>query len=566
MATAITEPLAATTVSWAGRTAVSHAKADEILRQVEYYFSEENLPKDAYLLGFTGREGTDPVSLSLILGFKKMKQFRPLASVREVLKGSTVVEVMDKNYIRRRHPLRSRITVQIKIDENRYKKQLAECHPHLPKTLLERTGFEDGITNGPITPAQAAKNHEHYDQRLSIVSRMESAINNYAVNRKMHQDERFVFEKFIEYGGFDVKAPPFSGRMTKKMLKEEGYGREEMPSPDWYDLTELVQEAFWKEADHEILSDWEIDFVGVAKGFLCGPFMSTCTWQNRKHIANATKVMGNMYEFFLYHDVCKESEAQIFQALRVCEVAKVEFPKLAIVDSSLPGAFNTACSVLAGGKHNHLHISEAARKAWATESDNMGLGCEEAAIVFKAAVAAFGNREQNQAAQEALDRGKGLKCVAKEDIGLKVIGVEMPSKEVEEMYAALAQLDSYKDIVHPMGKLICRRWESPFQPPADLPPHVVEAQLNRKDEVYEFIIETDVLQHVDSGIKIKGMVCELDVGMKWIESVDAIYPTFCDLLLNERVFDWKAPGPPKDWQNRQTAKMNGESEAATKPK
>lgn len=154
---------------WAVASNGTHSRAEETLRQVEYYFSDENLPHDAYLLGFTGLEGTNPVSISLITGFKKMKQFRPNSAVREALRGSDVVEVVDSKHIKRRKPLSIRPSVTPRIDINRYKKQFqAAQQPHLTPGMLKPTGFELYATEGPISPAQYEKNLEKYGPEESI--------------------------------------------------------------------------------------------------------------------------------------------------------------------------------------------------------------------------------------------------------------------------------------------------------------------------------------------------------------------------------------------------------------
>jgi lupus La protein len=64
--------------------------ADEILKQVEFYFSDANLPRDKFLWNLTQ---TDPkgegwVPIKQIASFKRMQRFRPVESIATALRGS----------------------------------------------------------------------------------------------------------------------------------------------------------------------------------------------------------------------------------------------------------------------------------------------------------------------------------------------------------------------------------------------------------------------------------------------------------------------------------------------
>jgi La domain-containing protein len=75
---------------------------------VEYYFSDENLATDDHLFILCGGPKNEPVSLNQILGWKKMRQYKPRSKVIEALEKSTVIEVLQnergKRMIRRRIP------------------------------------------------------------------------------------------------------------------------------------------------------------------------------------------------------------------------------------------------------------------------------------------------------------------------------------------------------------------------------------------------------------------------------------------------------------------------------
>jgi len=82
----------------------------EIRRQVEFYFSNSNLPIDAYLLDLTGGHRNQPVPLKVIHDFKRMRHFQPYTAVRDAVKQSSVLNLNDDDEITRKIPLSETFT------------------------------------------------------------------------------------------------------------------------------------------------------------------------------------------------------------------------------------------------------------------------------------------------------------------------------------------------------------------------------------------------------------------------------------------------------------------------
>ncbi|CCH62935.1 hypothetical protein TBLA_0I02790 [Henningerozyma blattae CBS 6284] len=78
---------------------------EKCLRQVEFYFSEYNLPYDKFLRSIAEKnDGWVPITT--IATFNRMKRYRPIDKVVEVLKTSTILEVSnDGENIKRLKPL-----------------------------------------------------------------------------------------------------------------------------------------------------------------------------------------------------------------------------------------------------------------------------------------------------------------------------------------------------------------------------------------------------------------------------------------------------------------------------
>lgn len=85
--------------------------ATEIRRQVEFYFSDSNLPVDTFLLNETGGSENKPFPLKTIHNFKRMRHFQPFSAIVEAVKNSDFLEVNDKDEVYRKEPLDSKFTL-----------------------------------------------------------------------------------------------------------------------------------------------------------------------------------------------------------------------------------------------------------------------------------------------------------------------------------------------------------------------------------------------------------------------------------------------------------------------
>ncbi|RAL11127.1 tRNA maturation protein LHP1 [Aspergillus homomorphus CBS 101889] len=83
----------------------------QIRKQVEFYFSDSNLPMDKFLLSKVGGSSNRPVSLELLHSFKRMRRFQPFSAIVEAIKSSEMVELTDNDTcVRRKTPLPETVT------------------------------------------------------------------------------------------------------------------------------------------------------------------------------------------------------------------------------------------------------------------------------------------------------------------------------------------------------------------------------------------------------------------------------------------------------------------------
>ncbi|KAI9816228.1 MAG: hypothetical protein M1827_001829 [Pycnora praestabilis] len=113
----------------------------EIRKQVEFYFSDSNLPLDRFLHEKVGGSHNNPVSIKVIHSFKRMRHFQPYSAVIEALKDSTFLDVTEDEAIRRKVP----------IDEASYGKSTEEGAKVYEDKAMDRSIYAKGF--GEETPS-----------------------------------------------------------------------------------------------------------------------------------------------------------------------------------------------------------------------------------------------------------------------------------------------------------------------------------------------------------------------------------------------------------------------------
>ena len=545
--------------TWANPlSSAPHPQATDILRQIDHYFSDDNLRQDAHLLALF-KVGEGKVSLNEVLGFPRMRKFKPKSAVKEVVKQSTVVEVVDNGKrLRRREPLQKSITVVPKLSEDRKKYVVPEDKPWLTKGMMKPTGFEEFATSGPIDPKEYEEDRMVYDPDNAFTERIEIAIRKFSARRKMHQETRLIFNKYMTYGGMDCGPGQFTGGVDSR-TKEELTKKEIAELTSVYNVSERVLDGFIEEEEGE-KPTYLVDFEATAKGFLSSQFQSICNWYDPKQVMTSTNVLRNFYNYLLLHDVCPEYNCQLHAARKVCDLAEQELLKLSVVDARLPGGFNKACSALTGGNYAGLH---AATGDWAQEGDDIGWTTDDAKLIFVTGIFAYGKEEQLKKVESIKDSGqeftKAIKVVNEEDsIGLEVVSVEPANGRALQLYEDVRFTNT---IVKKMGKLRCKRWDVPHGKLQDLPDWVIQTRKDEDD--FEFLLEDETLKFCYPGMKMEARVKELDLGIKFIDYFEATYVSFFTWLWNERIREYKEPGPPTSWMKRANAQkgVNGSAEA-----
>ncbi|KAK3075376.1 hypothetical protein LTR53_001381 [Teratosphaeriaceae sp. CCFEE 6253] len=179
---------------------------EEIRRQVEFYFSDSNLPIDAYLLSETGGHANRPVPLKVIHNFKRMRHFQPFQAVRDAVAESKFLILDDKDEITRKKPLDGKFS-----DDPQHNRSLVHT------ASMVRSIYAKGFGDEKATTA------------LDIEAFFEPYGPLNAVRLRRHDDGEFkgsVFVEFADEAGqtqfLELEAKPqWDGKDLEIMSKQE---------------------------------------------------------------------------------------------------------------------------------------------------------------------------------------------------------------------------------------------------------------------------------------------------------------------------------------------------------
>jgi hypothetical protein len=258
--------------------------------------------------------------------------------------------------------------------------------------------------------------------------------------------------------------------------------------------------------------------------------------QIKSHI----NTIRNFLNYLLHHNVCPEFEEQVYAARRVCNTAEKELWKITQVGRWLPGEFNVACSTIFGGSHKGTYSPDYMK--WLPDGEGLvGMSDKVAKQVVMFGIAAAGTEEQAIKFHE-LDRSAKIEVVNVYEAGFEVTEISFADSETRLFYKE--QSAEFRIL----GSLKARPWKNPALPPPDLTKEEERALAaqGHPDELlgvadFEFLVEDATLRFMFVGMKIEATVRELNCGIKYFDTVIAVYPSFHTFLPNEMMLGWKNP-------------------------
>ncbi|KAI4913836.1 hypothetical protein J4E90_005556 [Alternaria incomplexa] len=541
-----------TATSQVTSTVLDHPDGAEIRRQVEFYFSDENLPTDKHMLQCCGGRENIPVSVSRICGFQKMRKYKPKSLVSAALRLSAFLEVSaDGKTIKRKVPLTGKCILDPDYfdadDDNdiayapgsrKAKAQQPAQYPvpllpqakikhpeGVSKNMLKATGFEKAYMEPTLTPDEAAEEEEMYALDKSFVERIEIAIQRFKQKRRMHEMYAHVFNKLMRFGGVESGPRQYQG-ISKHDMKE--MGAEEIAR------ALAIHNVPWDRSDEK---RWAVDFVAVCKAFLSSWYPAHYGYASHA-IKNACQVPRSFFRYLRFHRVCPEFDDQLATALQICDQADRELPKVNSVGLALPGDFNKSASVVFGGAQADIYTGD---KSWAEDLKKEGLTVseigirkEEARVKFGTGIAVLGSD-----AQYDMFESGDLQVLSRETAYLEVTAVQLPDDDTKSAYAEQSKLFKHKlGQLEPLGKLLCKTWYTDDCDEWDLPkdnnkyPNGKPRKAGDGRE-YEFWIEEDIIKDCFVGLKMDANIMHLTGGMTILDDIKETMCSFYTWIPNE---------------------------------
>lgn len=257
-------------------------------------------------------------------------------------------------------------------------------------------------------------------------------------------------------------------------------------------------------------------------------------------IATCCGVIRNFINYVLLHGVCPEYTQELMNSRMICDKAEEELWTIQVLGDLFPGSFNIACSTLYGGYFKGMHIGE--ERLFGPSREELGerapyvLGMpdNEAERMVKTAIALMGNEEMSKAASAGT-----IHVVNEETRSFEVVEIIRADPKVKDAYAGAKDINNKPGGMKPLGIMRVKPFDNPDCDEEDCSEDGNEPEIT--DAVEEFWVEDYILEQCFIGLKMKARVHELNIGLKYFDTINALYCSFFTILPNEKMESYREP-------------------------
>ncbi|RAL14039.1 uncharacterized protein BO97DRAFT_422953 [Aspergillus homomorphus CBS 101889] len=402
------------------------------------------------------------------------------------------------------------------------KKKKNSKKPKSKRGLGKPTGFEEYYGDAPMTPAEHEAEQVLYDPSRPIRHRIEDALQRYQGKRRLENNRRAIFLKYLAYGGVDVSPRMFVGSDQKDLQELD---------------SEQVLQAKTQSTIENDTAELTIDFDAVVRGYLTSYFPSYFNPETEDMVKLGTVTIRNFLSYLLYHDVCPEHKDNIDQARKSCDIATTELWKNQQFMAKGPGQFNKACSTLFGGYLYDFNLEGDLEGPWA---DGPPMTRSMAYRVVKLALVGAASDEVARKFRD-IDLQGDVRAKRVEDIdGFEIMTVGPPNDDALDFYKEYAF-----DLI-PAGKITAKAYWDPAKASYDMTAEESKARERDSPPIFKFFLEQTLLQLCYPGMKVITPVWKTNVGFHYFEETFNAYGTIYTVLANDLMMGWKKPKPIKD--------------------
>ncbi|KAI1386640.1 Argonaute siRNA chaperone complex subunit Arb1-domain-containing protein [Hypoxylon trugodes] len=380
------------------------------------------------------------------------------------------------------------------------------------------TGFEEFYADAPMTPAEAAEEKKVvYSPSRVFSDRIEECIQRYRASRRMDSERSMVFNKYLWLGGIDSSPRQFTGFADDREALE-GADKDEIRQMTATDFVGNSGTRFYDpaQADH-----WFIDFEGIVKGFLSRTIPSIYMYDEPAN-RQAAETVKNFLNYVLMHDACPEYTDDILAARSICDIAPIELRLTHEIYRALPGDFNaTANSLFCDRQVDNANEGEA----------------YENLVTFRVTV--FSSLLDDEIKRKLIDSEDPttIHVVDTKEETYQIVSTTQPhQKDVQMVEERLKEL-GHPGKGKPAGVIVLK--------PSFID-HGCDDQCRTDDpnaEPEQYLLESDLLSKFEKGMKTTLVVCELNIGLRFIKEVRDVRVSFDQFLPQMLMENWKDPVP-----------------------
>ncbi|KAI1003847.1 hypothetical protein K3495_g4363 [Podosphaera aphanis] len=405
------------------------------------------------------------------------------------------------------------------------------------------SGFEEFFADSPIRPDEYDEERELYNKSHAFKDRIETCIQRFRARRKLDQVRANVFTKYLALGGINTGPKQFTGGLDKETI--ENSTTDEVIAFQATDYIHTGQEnpKFFDGSDK-----WVVDFEGVVKGFFSQELPSRLPIESKKQLQSYGAVIRNFLNYILHHEVCPEFTEDIMAARKIIDKAEDELWAIQEMPQKLPGDFNVAASILYGGHY----YNPWGFGCWEEDDPDYseypstikGFSRIQAARIVQTGIAFSGDRE-------LFTRFKNteVKICNSETKYFEVVKIQPPDPQVVAHQKNITADDEDLAKIKPLGTVTFKYWEGPNmgledctddEDETDAPKSEKKARMSQTET---YLLEEEALAAMFLGLKLEVIVIELNIGLKFIDSVVSLNCSFYTFLPNKRMFGYKVPAP-----------------------
>ncbi|POS78713.1 hypothetical protein DHEL01_v202897 [Diaporthe helianthi] len=424
------------------------------------------------------------------------------------------------------------------------------------KSKTRASGFEDGFADPPVTPMEYAAERKIYDPRI------EECIQRYMSRRRLTNERRTLFTKYLALGGVDTDQRQFTGtaKHVKDMKEDDEYDADnfrevtanEGLSRDWEEMGKYYNPHY---PEH-----WDVDFAGVVAGFL-GDWLPR-TWGLSVHDNKlAADTILNFLRYIQHHDVCPEYADNLFQARKICELSCTEIPRVGEVSRAMPGDFNLACQVLFCSARNASSVSLGSTDSknlpndmatWDVETNCWDTGISapkdfDAERIFKATISVHEPGLISRVLQHTCDP---IRVVNTYEDAFDVKDIIPPSDSITDIYNGIKSKAGKTRTIKPVGRAVLI--PSIIEDGWDNHPTMAEGRSDEGKPVSLYLEDT-ILANLKEGMKLRLTISQLNImgggnsssgggdGIRFIRAWSEVLPSFHTFLPQSLMQHYKRP-------------------------